>query len=435
MIAQFKQHIDSSFLDLKNKKLFLAVSGGLDSMVLLHLMHQLHYQISVLHCNFALRGSESDGDEHFVKSICDDLNCTFNVQKFDTKQYAIENKVSIQVAARELRYNWFASKIKTENFDFVLTAHHLDDSLETFLINISRGTGLQGLLGIPSQNNTILRPLLPFSRESILDYAQTNKINWREDSSNATTKYLRNKLRLEVIPLLKQVQPNLLNNFATTLQHLQQSNALVSDASNSLFSRVVTAHSDGLEIDLEQLVHLPNYKAYLYQWLQKYNFKSWDDVYQLVHAESGKKVLSTNYVLLKNRNKLLLHPKIEATVDAPFFIEFECTEVKYPVNLLFLDVPSHTVCNANTIFVDKSLLQYPLIIRKFNKEDSFRPFGFDRSKKVTKFLKDAKLSEIEQQNTWLLCSNNAIIWIINRRLDDRFKVTANTTSIVKITFL
>ena len=433
MIDQFKQHINDSFLFLKNKKLFLAVSGGLDSMVLLHLMHHLKFQIGVLHCNFGLRDDESEGDENFVRLVCNELNVPIDVKKFSTAHYAKNNKLTIQVAARLLRYEWFASKIKTENFDYVLTAHHLDDCLETFLINFTRGTGLDGLLGIPAHNNLIVRPLLPFSRETILNFAQTNLVNWREDSSNATTKYLRNKLRLQIIPLLKELQPNLLQNFSTTLKNLSQTQNLAHDASLLNYSKVVTEYHDTIEIDLKQLVLLANYKAYLYQWLHKYNFKSWHDVYQLVFAEVGKKVLSPHHVLLKSRNKLVLYKKDKPLNTAEVFVDNATVEVKYPLNIYFSDVETHTITDVNTIFVDKNILQYPLVIRKYTTNDLFYPFGLGGSKKVSKLIKEAKLSEIEKNDTWLLCSNNDVVWVINRRLDDRFKVTAKTTSILKIT--
>ena len=230
MLNKFQNHINSNFSFLKDKKLFLAISGGIDSMVLVHLLHKLKLDIAVLHCNFSLRDLESDGDENFVKSICNDLNISCFVQKFDTKKFALDYKLSIQLAARKLRYDWFYEQLNDKNFDYILTAHHLDDSLETFLINLTRGTGLDGLTGIPTQNDKIIRPLLPFSRVEIEGFAMQNSIEWREDSSNSSDKYLRNKLRLDVIPILKELQPQLLSSFKNTLENLQQSQSLINDA-------------------------------------------------------------------------------------------------------------------------------------------------------------------------------------------------------------
>lgn len=433
MLDKFQHHLDTSLPFLKDKKLFLAVSGGLDSMVLVYLMHQLNFKIAVLHCNFNLRNSESDGDEDFVKLICNQLKIPVYVQKNDTLTFAATHKLSIQVAARNLRYAWFDEQLKLKKFDFVLTAHHLDDSFETFLINFSRGTGIEGLLGIPQQYNNIIRPLLPFSRAAILDFAQTNLINWREDSSNSTSKYLRNKLRLDVIPILKDMQPNLLSNFATTLKNLNQIQSLAEEASKTAYLNVVTEQGDTIEIDLEKLVQLPNYQAYLYQWLKKFDFTSWQDIYQLVTAESGKKVLSNEYVLLKNRATLTVYKKEESTKNEIICINENQNQVKYPLNLDFSDATSLLITDSSTIFVDKSKLLFPLTIRKFKSEDLFYPFGFEGKMKITTFFKNSKLSTIEKKNTWLLCSNDQIVWVINHRLDNRFKVSESTTSILKIT--
>ena len=199
----------------------LAVSGGVDSMVLLDLFHQLPYDIAVLHCNFSLRNEESDGDEAFVKRYCEAKSIPLYIQKFDTSKFAEENKLSIQVAARKLRYDWFYSQLAEKNFDYILTAHHLDDNLETFLINLTRGTGLEGLTGIPSQNDKIIRPLLPFSRVEIEHYCSDTNLQWREDSSNASDKYFRNKIRHSIVPVLKELNSNLLSSFQNTIESLK----------------------------------------------------------------------------------------------------------------------------------------------------------------------------------------------------------------------
>jgi tRNA(Ile)-lysidine synthase len=231
MLTKFQHHIELNFPYLKEKKLLLAVSGGLDSMVLMHLFQELNYSIGIAHCNFQLRGKESDADENFVKLQAEKFQIPIFSTRFETEKFANTNKLSIQLAARKLRYDWFYQLLEEENYDYLLTAHHLDDQLETFLINLSRGTGIEGLTGIPATNDKIMRPLLPFSREEILAFAEENSLSWREDSSNASTKYLRNKIRHEVIPILKTLNPNFLPTFENTLEHLNQANALVNDAS------------------------------------------------------------------------------------------------------------------------------------------------------------------------------------------------------------
>ena len=433
MLAKLKHHLSIQFAFLTDKKLYLAISGGLDSMVLLHLLHQLEYQIAVLHCNFGLRGEESDADEQFVIDVCTTLAVPIIVQKFDTKKYSTDHKLSIQVAARNLRYRWFDEQLQTNFYDFVLTAHHLDDSLETFLINFSRGTGIDGLTGIPAQNKQIVRPLLLFSRDEILNFAQMHQLVWREDSSNASDYYLRNKIRHNVVPTLKEIQPNLVSNFVKTQQNLNQIYGLAADAVKMVYLQVVTEHQNAIEINLEKLLVLPNFEAYLYQWLQGYNFRSWSDVYKLVHAESGKMILAENHVLTKGRSILIVTAKKSETSEVSILIEKGQKSVKYPIKLSLCTVDTLSNYDSNTIFVDQNLLEFPLTIRKYNSNDWFYPFGFKGKKKVTKFLKDCKLSAFEKNNIWLLCSNDKIVWIINNRADDRFKISTSTKSILKIT--
>ena len=223
MLQKFKEHINSNFPFLKDKKLLIAISGGLDSIVLHQLLNDLNFDISLAHCNFSLRDKESDLDEEFVKNLSQkSYNQIFTI-KFDTNKFAQKNKFSTQIAARELRYIWFQELVENHNFDFVLTAHHADDNLETFLINLTRGTGLDGFTGIPKKNGNIIRPLLPFSRNEISEYAKTNKIDWREDASNASTKYIRNKIRHQIVPVLKEINPNLLDTFTKTTENLKES--------------------------------------------------------------------------------------------------------------------------------------------------------------------------------------------------------------------
>jgi tRNA(Ile)-lysidine synthase len=208
MLQQFQNHLSQHFPFLKGKKLLLAVSGGLDSMVLLHLFQQLDYEIVVLHCNFQLRGLESFGDQQFIQEYTSQHNIQLSFTQFDTEAFANDYKLSIQIAARELRYSWFYEQLEIQEGDYILTAHHADDNLETFFINLSRGTGLDGLTGIPAQNDTVIRPLLPFTRKEIEEYAAKQDLKWREDSSNASDKYLRNKIRHHLIPILKELNPN-----------------------------------------------------------------------------------------------------------------------------------------------------------------------------------------------------------------------------------
>jgi tRNA(Ile)-lysidine synthase len=433
MLQKFQNHINTNLSFLNEKKLLLAVSGGIDSMVLVHLCHQLQLNFAIAHCNFQLRDHESDEDENFVQSQTEKLTIPFFIQRFETKSIAEQQKLSIQVVARKLRYDWFQTILRTNDFDYILTAHHLEDSLETFLINFTRGTGLEGLTGIPEHNGTIVRPLLPFSRNEIEAFAKENAIEWREDSSNASNNYLRNKLRHKVIPELKALNPSLLISFENTICNLQQAQSLVNDASQMVYKEVVT-EEDTIKIDIAKVLVLQNYKAYLYQWLNEYGFTDWKAVYDLIEAQSGKQVFSETHILLKDRNYLILSPKQNKMYPNHTLITRDQKEINFPLNISFCHVNDISVEATNTIFVDEDALHFPLELRKWHEGDVFYPFGMNGKKKLSKYFKDEKLSLIQKENTWILCSNNTIVWVIGMRQDDRFKVTETTTKILKITY-
>jgi tRNA(Ile)-lysidine synthase len=433
MFSKFQDHIVSRFPFIAQKKLFLAVSGGLDSMVLLHLMKHLPYEIAVLHCNFQLRGLESFGDQDFIRNYCDENNIPVFITQFDTEAFAKDYKLSTQVAARELRYSWFYELLEEKNFDYILTAHHADDNLETFIINLTRGTGLDGLTGIPEENDKIIRPLLPFSREEILKYAAENNIEWREDSSNASNKYLRNKIRHDLVPILKEINPNFLNAFQKTQSYLQESQEMAEDASIMIYQQVAKEAEDDIHFDLNQLKKLPNYKSYLYQWLKEFGFSAWKDIYDLVEGQSGKQVFSDQYRLLKDRSTLILSPILEEIEEKEYHIHESDTEVNFPLKLTLCNVGHITIDSNKTIFVDAEKIRFPLVLRKWNEGDVLHPFGMNgKSKKVSKLFKDEKLSLIEKEKIWLLCSDNQIVWVVGIRQDERFKINNTTNKILKI---
>lgn len=435
MLTKFQNHIITNFPFLLKSRFFIAVSGGIDSMVLVHLFQHFRFEFGLLHCNFKLRGDESDADMRFIHDYAEANNLQLKIGFFETEKIAKEMKVSIQVAARELRYQWFYEQMEENNVDFVATAHHLDDCLETFLINLSRGTGLEGLTGIPEQNDKIFRPLLPFSREEIEDYATKNNIKWREDSSNASDKYQRNKIRHLIVPVLKEINPTFLDSFQKTLNNLKEAQSIVNDGEYIMYREVVTENENGtLLFDLKKLLQLPNYNAYLYQWLKQFEFKAWNDITNLVHAQSGKQVFSENYVLLKNRDTLILSNRINTRDETVFLIAKNQKEVKFPLKLSFCNVDDISVQPTNVIFVDEERLIFPLEIRKWKEGDWFFPFGMNGKKKLSKFFKDEKFSLLDKSNTWLLCSDNQIVWVVGNRQDERFKVTKTTTRILKINY-
>ncbi len=435
MIHKLQKHLATHFSFLKGKDLLLATSGGIDSMVMVDLFKKLGYNFGMLHCNFQLRGAESEADMKFVMDYGNKHMIPWSVGHFETEAYAKEMNVSIQVAARELRYDWFEEQLLEKDFDFVLTAHHADDNLETFIINLSRGTGLDGLVGIPSENEDVIRPLLIFSRQEIEEYAKANNIEWREDSSNSSDKYLRNKIRHTIIPQLKELNTNFLESFQKTQNYLQESQSLVDDATSFIFKIIAKEIDDEIHFDLKRLIQLSNYKSYLYQFLKDYGFSAWDDIYNLVDAQSGKVIYSDQYQLVKNRDYLIL-AQISELENETYFIKKNQQEANFPIKLSFKKVKEISNPNQNTIFVDYDKLSFPLEIRRWNNGDDFQPFGMNgKSKKVSKFFKDEKLSILEKQNIWILSSDNQIVWIIGRRQDDRFKIEISTKNKLQITLL
>lgn len=434
MLKRLEKHLQKKFPFIKNKQLLIAVSGGIDSVVLTHLFHQLGYKCTLAHCNFNLRNKESDLDEEFVIELGKQLDMPVETIKFDTINYAEEKKISIQMAARKLRYDWFQQLIKKNNLNYVFTAHQKDDVLETFLINFTRGTGLDGLTGIPEINENILRPLLIFSREDVTNYAAENKIIWREDLSNSSTKYFRNKIRHTIVPILKELNPNLLKSFDNTLLNLKESQTLVKDRIRSLKNHVITYESDGsVKISITKILELNNPKAHLYELLKPYGFTSWKDVINLLEAQSGKQIFTPSHRLIKNRDELILTTFTEES-KGNYLINEQTVCIDSPISLKFSRIAKMENLDNKTACIDKNLLKYPLTVRKWEKGDYFYPIGMHGKKKLSKYFKDEKLSLLEKEKTWLLCSDNEIVWVIGKRLDNRYKTSDKTTNILKVEF-
>ena len=436
MFSQFKNHIETNLSFLKESKLLIAISGGVDSVVLAYLCKDAGLDIALAHCNFNLRGKESDEDQRYVEALGLKLNIETFVQEFDTKNYANANKLSTQMAARDLRYEWFDDLCERLNFDYILTAHHADDNLETFLINLSRGSGLEGLTGIPEVNGNIVRPLLSFSRQDILDFTQEFKIRWREDRSNASTKYLRNKLRHEVIPILKGINPQMLKNFTETIDYLKDAKQIIEDRIDEVSDKIIEVRSNGIYLNIDVITSQNNPKAYLYELLKNYGFTEWNDVANLLNAQSGTQVFSNEWRLLKDRDQLVLVEKKEFNKEK-IFVQEGVSIVDTSMGKLSLQLveKEDIIPNKkNAIFVDANKLQFPLVIRKWNKGDYFYPFGMKGKKKLSKYFKDEKFSLIDKEEVQLLCSDGDIVWILGNRSDNRYKVINSTNSVLQICY-
>ena len=434
MISQFKNHIDKYFSFLKDQKLLLAVSGGVDSVVLVHVLHTLGYEIGIAHVNFKLRGAESDGDETFVKSLAEKLQLPFFSKKTDTETFAKSHGLSIQMAARQLRYDWFDVLIKEHDYDYLLTAHHLDDSIETFIININRKTGLEGLSGIKSINGHIIRPLSDFTRENIVAYAKQNGLEWREDRSNASIKYERNHIRHKLIPVWETINPDFKTDLKQTMTYLSESQALIEDYLALIKPKFWTKTNHGFTIDLEQLKVVSHFESILYHCLKPYGFTDWTAINNLMESQSGKQVMSEDYTLLKDRSKLLLN-KNQARISSTKTIgdSFSINNITYTITR-FQDNSSINIGSADTEYFDTKSIRFPLSIRPWRKGDYFYPLGMNGKKLISDFFTDQKLSLFEKEKIWLLCDAlDRIIWIIDYRIDNRFKITDQTKSYLKIT--
>lgn len=446
MKSELKKHIKQHLPFLKGKKLLVAISGGIDSVVLTHLLIKLNYSISLAHCNFSLRGKESNKDEEFVQELGEKLNIPAHTIKFNTEEYATEKGISTQMAARELRYTWFEKILTENNLDYIITAHHKDDVIETFLINLTRGTGLDGLTGIPEVNGNIVRPMLPFIRETILVYATKKKLDWREDSTNSSIKYFRNKIRHKIVPVLKELNPNLLETFYNTLENLKGSQQIIQDSIQNIKEKASTTIKNEVHFNIEILKNLSNPKVYLFELLHEYGFTEWNDVTNLLDAQTGKKVLSKTHQLLKNRDVLVLSEITKSPTNVNVEIFEKTKEILEPIHLTFetilIPITATNIDNkafeeiifdnANAISLDLNKIQFPLTIRKWQEGDFFFPIGLNGKKKLSKYFKDEKLSLNEKENTWLLCSNNEVVWVIGKRLDERFKITKKTSNILNI---
>ncbi len=431
MLEEFNNHINTSFSHLREGKFLLACSGGLDSVVLSHLCQSAGLDFALAHCNFNLRGDASDGDEAFVKKLAAELDKEFYVISFNTVDYVNKNKVSLQMAARELRYDWFQGLMEQKGWSTLVTAHHADDNLETFLINLSRGTGIDGLTGIPEKTASISRPLLKYSRVQLEAYAKDRNLEWREDLSNQETKYLRNKIRHQIVPLLKELHPTFLANFNQTQHFLRQTSGIAEDHINQIKEQLFSRDNEVIKISISELMKLNPLEGYLYALLNEYGFMEWNDVLSLLTAMGGKEVRSKTHRLLKHREYLLLE-EISISTGMEYAINEEDKRLEEPLKMS-LDIVGKIEETGNTIlYVDKETLKYPLTVRKWRKGDYFYPFGMRGSKKVAKFFKDIKMDQISKEKQWLLCSDDNVVWVMGKRGDDRFKVTDNTKKILKI---
>lgn len=446
LLAEFKGFIGKEGLFGRKDRLLLAVSGGVDSVVLCELCRQAGYNFSIAHCNFQLRGEESTRDEHFVRELAQHYNVPFFLRHFETEAYASQHKCSIQVAARQLRYEWF-NVLAQESPDprsrtFIVTAHHANDNVETVLMNLFKGTGITGLRGILPKQNTLVRPLLFATKESIKDFAQKNNLSWVEDSSNLSDKYARNFIRMQVLPLITKLYPQAAANMINTIERFREVELLYDQSLQKLLKKMVETKGNELHIPILRLQKSGAASSALFELLSPLGFTSaqTQEALHLMESETGKYIASATHRIFRNRNWLVISPNSTTSAETILIQETDSL-VHFPAGTLHLQPsnastlqPSNLPTSNNIAVLDATHITYPLILRKWKPGDYFYPLGMRKKKKLARFFIDNKLSITEKENTWLLESNKKILWIIGQRIDDRFKITDQVGKELRIEF-
>ncbi|MBS2211109.1 tRNA lysidine(34) synthetase TilS [Carboxylicivirga mesophila] len=416
-------------------KLLVAVSGGADSMALLHLLQQAGYQLAAAHCNFQLRGDASDSDEQLVTDYCNAHAIQLNKTTFDTRKYAADNKFSIEMAARELRYNWFQEIVNNEGYNAIVTGHHGNDSIETFFLNLVRGTGVKGLTGISFRNNNIVRPLLPFTREQIERYCEKNNLDWCHDASNDDCRFIRNKLRHELIPVLESINPAFFDTMQMNMAHLQDTELMLEEEVERFRTNEVVDEEGTVIIPISKLKLYPYYASLLFELLRPYGFNSSVVKEVLEHLEglSGKQFFSDSYRLIKDRHNLLVLPIEEIGVQH-FWVEEGLNIGEQPMKIQVYDKPADFSFSRKPelIHLDADLVDLPLLVRKWKQGDAFMPLGMKNFKKLSDFFIDEKYSLKDKEDAWLMLSGESIVWVLGKRIDERYKVMKRTKRILEI---
>jgi len=432
-LAQFRQFIEQHQLFAKDDKVLLAVSGGKDSVLMLHLFKAIGVEIGVAHCNFNLRGEEAQRDEHFVKMLANSLDVPVHITHFDTKKYAAENKISTQMAARDLRYHWFEQIRREHKYDFIALAQHQNDAVETVLINLVRGTGISGLHGILPKRGKLIRPLLFLTRNEVEVAVGENNIGFVEDSSNLSTNYTRNKLRLQVIPHLKEINPNLEKTFEENITRFAEIERFLAVQVQKLADNLLDKRADGIYISLLDIAALRPQKLLLYELLKPFGFveKVVDGILQRLASPSGTHFFSASHQAIINRNDLIIAPQNTAD-HLNQFIHPSTTNICFgddEIALTFSDELKFEAA-ANKAFVNADKLIFPLVLRNWQNGDKFIPLGMRHLKKVSDFFIDAKVPVHLKHTTPILVNGNGqIIWIAGMRQDNRYKLTATTEKV------
>ena len=433
MLEQFLIHINQNDLCERSDTVLLAVSGGVDSMAMLYLFREAGFQVGVAHCNFQLRGKESEADEEFVSLVCKELDVPFYSRRFETEAYAWENTLSIQMAARELRYAWFEELLIKNGYRCLATGHHFDDSIETILLNLTRGSATDGLAGIPLKNGNVIRPLLFATRKQIEKYAVAKGIVWREDLSNMTDDYQRNFIRHQVVPKLKELNPSLEVTWQSGIEKIYGDLALLHHAFADWKKQFITESVEKITIQKDAFLSFPRGGSLLWRYIKNFgfNFEQSKEIITSLYGQPGKRFFSPTHLLVVDRDLLIIstvqHNWNEVVIDkrqslfqlGPWKLSLE---LSHGLPEIFIE---------NEAYIDESQLTFPLRWRKWKAGDVFIPLGMEHKKKLSDFFIDKKVSVADKELVTVLESEGKIAWVAGHRIDDRFKVTSKTTSVLK----
>jgi len=436
MQQKVQTYIQKHQLLTQKGRIIVGVSGGTDSVVLLKLLLSLGYDCIIAHCNFHLRNDESDRDELFVRNLAKELKVPNYFIDFETTKYAEEHKISIEMAARDLRYAWFYELLYRHDAQAIAVAHHLDDSIETMLMNLVRGTGLKGLTGIQPRNHKVVRPLLCCSRLEIETYLVRHDLDHIEDSTNAGVNYQRNKFRNEVFPLLEQINPSVRQTLYESLNRFEGNLIIYQQAIDKIVQEIIQQKNGLVLMDIDLIKKQAHIPTVMYELLHSYNFSPSliEQITDKLDGESGKVFFSDTHRLLKDRKYLVLSLIEENTIDE-YCIEEDDTVIELPFQMKIskqIITPDFGISKElNRVHVDTAKIVFPLKIRRWKEGDTFFPFGMTQQKKISDFFINNKLSLLEKEHSWILESNNEVVWIIGQRLDNRFRVTKETTEVTE----
>jgi tRNA(Ile)-lysidine synthase len=442
MLQAFKNFIKKDDLFHSDDKVLTTVSGGMDSVVMADLFHKAQITFGIAHCNFQLRGEESDGDEDFVRDLAKQWQVSFYTKRFFTTDYADLHGLSTQMAARELRYNWFEEIRSADKYDYIATAHHLDDQVETFFINLMRSTGIAGLHGILPKQGRIIHPMLFTTRQEIESYVFKHKIPYREDSSNQEDKYLRNNIRHQIAPAFNTILPGFSQVLNENITRIREAEMVFRKTIEDTRKTIVSLDGTTVNLSIKGLRALYPLNTYLYEFLSPYgfNFSVVEDIAKAVDQEPGKQFFSPTHRLIKDREFLIIttitneddnrNNQTEYSIHDGIDSITDPIPLSFSINVLSADYkmdPLSSVAN-----LDMNKVHFPLTLRKWQKGDSFHPFGLNGRKKISDFFIDQKFSIADKENCWLLWSGDKIIWVVGHRIDNRFRITSKTRKVLQI---